>query len=488
MEEQNNPKYTILGLALAVLSAVLLTLAFPPYNLGFLIFIGFIPILVAQYRILPAKLSSLASAIAIGGWLGVVMVPMFGGRSFYMAAIPFIVVLVTLVVDKNKRTFHERTTYRWFVLEGFLGWVGLEMIRSFVPVLSTWFFVGYPLWNQPWLIQPLSVFGIYGLDLLIMLGNYALAFSILVLMENQWKLTRPAQNRILTFLIFLTVWIGLSLSLYSTPRADAPTVRVAAVQPNLPRAAHLDTTTTPEQRLTFFAAQTREAAAQGARIIVWPEMSLGFDPQVEYTDELQILAGDTQANLVIGYVVDDDPKGFRTEATVLAPTGEFLGVYGKTHPALFSGEPKTVTSGTYPVYDTSVGKLGTMICFDVHFTDVSRRYGSQGAQIIADPSLFGGSIAKPLHPFAVFRAVENRTTIIMMDVAFHSVIVDPYGRIVKLSITPEGSSATLVADVQLGSGNTLYSKVGDWLGWLSLAGFVFFAIFISITLRKENMK
>lgn len=486
MKQQDSSKHTMLGLALAMLSAVLLTLAFPPYNLGCLIWVGFIPMLVAQYRLLPAKLSSLAPAISIGGWLGVAMVPMFGGRSFYMAAIPFIVGLITLVVDKNKRTFHESTAYRWFVLEGFLGWVGLEMIRSFVPVLSTWFFVGYPLWNQPWLIQPLSVFGIYGLDLLIMLGNYALAFSLLVLMDHRWKLTHPVRNWLIVFLIVLNTWIGLSLSLYFAPRADTPIVHVAAVQPNLPRAAHLDTTTTPEQRLAIFAAQTREAAAQGARIIVWPEMSLGFDPQVEYTDELQILASETQAYLVIGYVVDDDPKGFRTEATVLAPTGEFLGVYGKTHPALFSGEPKTFTSGTYPVNDTSVGKLGTMICFDAHFTDVSRRYGSQGAQIIADPSLFGDSIAKSLHPFAVFRAVENRTAIIMTDVAFNSAIVDPYGRMLKLSITPEGSSATLVADVRLGSGNTLYSKLGDWLGWLSLAGFVFFAVFMPITLRKEK--
>ena len=288
-------------------------------------------------------------------------------------------------------------------------------------------------------------------------------------------------------MILLTVWIGLSLSLYLTSTADAPTVRVASLQPNLPRAAHRDISTPPEQRLAILDKLTREAAAQGARFIVLPEMGLGFDPQVQHTQELQTLASETQAHIVIGYVVDDE-NGFRNEATVLAPTGEFLGVYGKTHPTIFSGEPKTVTSGTYPIYETSVGRLGTMICFDAHFTDVSRQYGRQGAQIIADPSLFGGSIARSLHPFVVFRAIENRAAVIMTDVAFNSAIVDPYGHVLKLSITPEGSSTTLIADVPLGIGNTLYSKLGDWLGWLSLAGLVFFAIFMPITLRKENMK
>jgi apolipoprotein N-acyltransferase len=86
----------------------------------------------------------------------------------------------------------------------------------------------------------------------------------------------------------------------------------------------------------------------------------------------------------------------------------------------------------------------------------------------------------------VFRAIENRTAFIMTDVAFNSAIVDPYGHVLKLAISPEGSATTLVSDVPLGSGITLYSKLGDWLGWICLAGLVFFAIFMPITLRKES--
>jgi len=68
------------GILLSVVSAILLTLSFPPYNLWPLIWVGFVPMLVAQFRVMPRKVSSLASAIAIGGWLGGYLTPIFAGN------------------------------------------------------------------------------------------------------------------------------------------------------------------------------------------------------------------------------------------------------------------------------------------------------------------------------------------------------------------------------------------------------------------------
>lgn len=34
----------------------------------------------------------------------------------------------------------------------------------------------------------------------------------------------------------------------------------------------------------------------------------------------------------------------------------------------------------------------------------------------------------------------------------------------------------LGGDVPLGTGNTIYSKLGDWVGWLSLADMLFFMV------------
>lgn len=106
-----------------MLSAILLTLSFPPYDLWPLIWVGLVPTLVAQYRIMPANLSSLASAVAIGGWLGGYMIPIFGGSGTYMAALPLIITVIILFADKGNRAFHERARYRWFILHGAVTWL-----------------------------------------------------------------------------------------------------------------------------------------------------------------------------------------------------------------------------------------------------------------------------------------------------------------------------------------------------------------------------
>jgi len=323
------------------------------------------------------------------------------------------------------------------------------------------------------------------------LNNYALAQFALSLFDRVWRWDDPppiAQHIARRWLgvlgLLLAAWTGLSLTLYAT-QPDAPTVRVAAIQPNLPRAAHRDTQTTSAQRLAILATQTRQAAAQGAQVIVWPEMALGFDPQVQYTPDLKALAAETGAYLVIGYVVDDK-ESFRNEAILLAPAGRFLDVYAKTHPMIASGEPRTVSAGTYPVYEAPWGRLAAMICFDASFTDVARRLSQQGAGVIAVPSLFGPSLAGLPHTQLVFRAIESRAAMVMSDVAFHSAVIDAYGHMREMAIAPHGAGAILVADVPLGTGHTVYARCGDWLGWLSLGGMAFFALWMPLTQRHSK--
>jgi apolipoprotein N-acyltransferase len=90
---------------------------------------------------------------------------------------------------------------------------------------------------------------------------------------------------------------------------------------------------------------------------------------------------------------------------------------------------------------------------------------------------------------AVFHAVENRVTIIKSDSSgSDSAIIDPYGRILASTITPEGGDAVLVTDAPLGTGDTLTARLGDWTGWISLGGLAFFMVFIPVTMRKQHFQ
>lgn len=214
--------------------------------------------------------------------------------------------------------------------------------------------------------------------------------------------------------------------------------------------------------------QTRRAAAQRAELIVWREKSLRFDPSEHRTAEFRALAVETGAYLVIGYGVDT-PEGQRNEATVIAPDGTFLGAYGKQHPAaMFSDDRTSITRGDFPVYDTEIGRLATIICYDLDFTDTAREMARRGAQLLAVPSWDPQGDATKHYPLLVFRAIENRLTMVKAETKYDSAIIDPYGRILDRLVSPDGDRGTLIADVPLGSGKSAFVTLGGGFGWLTV--------------------
>lgn len=484
----------IAGIVVSSLTALMLILAFHPYSLWFLPPVALVPMLVAQHMILPEKWSGLAAAVGIGGWLLVFLSSMFRGShaGLVIQIVVAVIIIIQMFTSPSTRRFHQRTGYTWFLLEGVFSWVGIEMIRSFIPPINTHAFIAQTMYTQPWMLQPISIFGVYGLGLVLILLNFSLAqFMFMIIERKRGEAENPAFTRRRTFSwlaasgIILAAWIGISIAiLLSTPK-DAPTVRVAAIQHNYPRPGHQDTAESQTKRLAALSAQALDAAGQGAKLIVFPELGLGFDPQVEHTEELRNLAAETKAFLLIGYGLDD-PRGWRNEAVMLTPEGQFMEVYAKNHPTS-PGEPPIVTAGRYPVYDTPMGRFATIICNDVHWTDSSRILALKGARLISVPTLEAPGIAIEQVAQCVLRAVENRVAIVKADVAYASVIIDPNGNIVALrNGSPDGEAFALVADVPLGTGPTLYSRFGDWTGWLSLAGFIFFVILQEGARRRKK--
>ncbi len=469
------------GLALAVVSGVSIWLALPPYGLWPLAWVGWVPVLLAQYRVVPRKLSMLPPAVATYVWIKLYFTPVFGGSGLFMAYLAEIVFVISLLTEGN-RTFNERTGYRWFVLQGALGWSGVEMIRLLVPIAGTWGFIAYAHFRMPWLLQPLSLVGIVGMGFLMLLVNFALAQAALGLWDRRFGAgdaptpSLQATRRWLSGLgAVLVVWVAVSLALFVQPLGQ--TVRVAAIQ-TFPQPIVVYSTQ-PDALPDLHAqmsAQTRAAAQQGARVIVWPEGSLFHDPQEEARPDLSALAQETGSYLAVGYVIPKDGRVWRNEATLLDPQGHFLGVFGKDHPVVFAGEI-SVTRGTYPTYETSLGRLATIICYDLDYTDTAQKMARQRTQVLLIPSNDWSGIARLHYVHAMYRAIENRMAVVKADAGYDSAIIDPHGRILASAITPEGHMTTVMADVPLGSGRgTLFSHLWEWMGWLCLAGFIFFAV------------
>jgi predicted amidohydrolase len=138
-----------------------------------------------------------------------------------------------------------------------------------------------------------------------------------------------------------------------------------------------------------------EAVNGGANLIVLPELSSTgyfFSSRQDAFAHAQLIPGGPSAQLwidfacrhnvylVAGLAERDGMRLFNT-AMLVGPDG-FIGKYRKTH--LWNLEKLWFTPGDlgFPVFDTPIGRIGMLICWDIWFPEVPRILSQQGADII----------------------------------------------------------------------------------------------------------
>ena len=211
-------------MTLAAGGAVLLVLAFPPYKIWPLIFCGMVPILVSVHRIMPRRLAGLAMGLGVGGFFWSFYRGVDSGTGTELLGyLPYVLGFIALLIGLRQRAFHSRSHYRWFIIEGTVTWVSFELIRGCLSPLGTSALLANSLYEQYWLIQPVSVFSIYGMSFIIILVNLVLAQMLIALMDGRWapQEESAAVSRIgsqiwlySTILLFL-LWAGYSTVSYT---------------------------------------------------------------------------------------------------------------------------------------------------------------------------------------------------------------------------------------------------------------------------------
>ena len=160
----------------------------------------------------------------------------------------------------------------------------------------------------------------------------------------------------------------------------------------------------------------------------------------------------------------------------LVPFGEYV-----PFPALrrFIGilnELGGITAGAADqgLFLTPLGPAAVTICYEAVFPRWSRYDAGRGARLIVNITNDGWykDTWGPYQHFNtnVFRAVENRVTVIRAGNTGISAVIDPWGR--TLAREDLGLRGRLDADVPLDDPfprRSLYARAGDWLGNLTLA-------------------
>ena len=168
---------SIAGTAIAVLSGLFAYVAGPPFELWPVIFFAFVPMVWAQHRFVPIHFGPVIPAISIGTFLITQITPglIQGNVAWYYHSFPLFVGAAIVLLSWPGRRFHAQTKYRWLTISFPLAWVAVDAARVFSgyeTLGGTWGMSVYALYGQAWLLQPLSIVGIFGLQLLVLMMQF----------------------------------------------------------------------------------------------------------------------------------------------------------------------------------------------------------------------------------------------------------------------------------------------------------------------------
>ncbi len=189
-----------------------------------------------------------------------------------------------------------------------------------------------------------------------------------------------------------------------------------------------------------------EAAARGARLCVLPEMwSTGFaeDRLLQLSRTTPGILHDMRSlsvrlNVVIaGSLPERVGRGVFNTLYVVNATGVVTGEYRKTHLFSPSGENRWFRRGNSSgVIPTDVGTLGPLVCYDLRFPELARKYFLDGAGVLCVSSQWPSVRRAHWRILTVARAVENQSYVVAANAvgpsgpfryAGDSVIISPGG-------------------------------------------------------------
>jgi len=361
-------------------------------------------------------------------------------------------------------------------------WVGGEWLRGHLFGGFPWGLLGYTQYLRLPVIQIAELTGVYGVSLVIVAVNAAIAGCFVL----SW---RPALGGVglAGGLVAATLAFGFWRLAAPAPPGE---VRIAIMQPSIEQPLKFDPAFA-STTLAIYLTLTSRAGAERPDLIVWPETAapspLRRDPELLRT--LGALAGSLRVPLLVGSIDVDGstPPKIHNTAFLLTERG-IVGRYDKIHLVPFgeyvplSGLIGFVRSWAEFIAELEPGSrasvfpgppapFGVVICYEGIFPELVREFVRGGARLIVNMTndAWFGRTSGPWQHLAMypFRAVEHRVAVVRAANTGVSAFIAPTGKIVRR--VPLYERTTAAERVPLRSRTTLYSRLGDWLAYLALA-------------------
>lgn len=531
---------------LSFFSAILLILSFPVPDIGFFAWFGLLPLLFAIDRKRPkeAFLLSYFTGIlffsAILYWLihvslpGLIILVLYLGLYFGLFGL-----LVSIGINRfsssprasllparggpseskhlTRKTLPANIIRFRFLLFIPSLWVSLEFLRSYLFTGFGWTLLGYSQYRNLPLIQISDISGAYGVSFLIVVVNVAIWETVRQLRFHYLSKSPRAKLKVgrEVVILVLSLLFVFSYGFFQLHRGEeGEEIKISLIQGNIPQNIKWD-----EDAYDFvidrYELLTRRAAFNLPQLIIWPEtvVPVYSYPRSVVWNKVFRLVRDMKIPFLIGLPRDTGDKQFNS-AALISEKGEITAYYDKIHLVpfgeytpggdLFSSikmiNPRAgggnFSRGTnYTIFEVplyaSPAKFGVLICYEDIFPNLARRFVLRGADFlvnITNDAWFGDTSAPYQHAQAsVFRAVENRISVVRSANTGPSMFIDSRGRIIASLVSAEGEDLFITghktAKIRLSKGAlSFYTRFGDIFAFLSVIISIHF--FCNLRLRS----
>lgn len=390
-------------------------------------------------------------------------------------------------------------------------WLLVDYLKTIGYLAFPWGILGYSQYKNLLLIQSARLFGVWGIDFVLLFSNVTIASLLVELRETgRWRGSRG--NLMLLACAVLLILLFGARELEVEKKQELRKARIALIQGNLdPWSPQLT------ENIQVGIELTRMAMEQDPDLVVWSESSVPFPYEYylargeKHALRIQQFAQSLGRPLLFGSIEFDgilengEYSGDFYNVAILYRKGRLADVYRKIHLVPF-GEwfpyerlfpfvslilekagAGDFTPGTeYVVFDMEGFTASVLICFEDVFGNLTRMFIPHNPELfinVTNDAWTGSEKAEVQHfSISVFRTVETRRSLVRAANGGVTVCVNPYGRIIDS--LPLFTSDYLVCDVPLQEGNmtTLYVRWGDFFPkWL---GVIFLAFLLALGVKK----
>ncbi len=520
-------KKATVELLLLILSSVLFSLAFPSpiskWGLAPIAFIAIIPVFIVIHS------SSWKVIVPYGAFYGAITYAIF---NYWLSTFHPLAIIIVPAIYATYFIFlfpvlklADKLFPKYGYLVQALLWIGYEYLRTQGFLGYSYGIIGYSMSTVLPFIQVASVTGVWGVSFLVILPSAYLGNALKNGMTGFIDFFRKhrADSYIYGGLVIINLLFGFFVM---TDYSEFPQWRVALIQHNAD--SWKGGLRTYERNFKLLRDLSLEAVKQNPDIVIWSETAFvpGVDWHSRYrTDKDRFaLVNDLREFLStqnVPYLLGNDDGQLKDpdlppvlsdgsynrvdyNAVLLYEGGKLKNTYRKVHlvpftenfpykdslPAVYNilvnNNYHFWERGTeYTVFDAAGVKFSTPICFEDAFGYLSREFVNEGAEVIVNLTndSWSGALSSQMQHLgiAVFRAIENRRSLVRSANSGMTGIIDPDGRII--SLLEPFTEDYLVGDVPVYTErSTIYTAFGDWFAYTSII--LAFALIITGIIRS----